>query len=455
MDLNLYNTLSRSVEVFEPLHPSQAGVYSCGPTVYGYAHIGNLRAYLFADVLRRTLLLNGFDVKLAMNITDVGHLTSNADDGEDKVEAAAKQQGKTIAEITAFYTDVFKQDLKHLNIIEPTTWMRATECIPEQIALAQKLETKGFAYRTSDGLYFDTGKLSDYGKLARLNTEQLKEGARVEKNPEKKNPTDFALWKISKPGEKRLQEWDSPWGKGFPGWHLECSVMSTKILGQPFDIHTGGIDHIPVHHTNEIAQSEAAEGKPLANVWMHNEFVTVKDGRMGKSEGNFITLADVIAKGYDPLAYRYFVLQAHYRTPIDFSFEALDAAQNALNNLRQRVEILSKNEPAPHPKEQEVHAAFNDDLNTPRALALLWEMPETDDPAEQYGLCLFADRVLGLGLDAIHGDVPAKVTDLVTQRETARKEGRFEDADTLRTKIEAAGFIVDDTPKGPHIYSKR
>ena len=336
--MRLYNYRSRKKETFKPLEGKTVGLYACGPTVYDFAHIGNLRAYIFADVLKRVLLQNGYQVKQIMNITDVGHLTGDRDMGEDKIQKAALEKHKTAWEIASVYTEAFLDDIKQLNILLPDKLPKATDHIKEMIELIATLEKKGFTYRTTDGLYFDTAKLKDYGKLARLDLAGLREGARVEINAEKKNPTDFALWKSSpnpstSSGQRRQMEWESPWGVGFPGWHIECSAMSVKYLGQPFDIHTGGVDHVPVHHTNEIAQSEAAAGKPLANYWLHSEFVIVNDARMGKSEGNLITLLELKDKGYSPLAYRYFVLAGHYRTRLNFTWEAMAGAQNTLDNL--------------------------------------------------------------------------------------------------------------------------
>ena len=327
MTLYLFNTLGRQKQEFIPIKKGKVGLYTCGPTVYDYAHIGNLRSFIFEDILKRVLQYNNFKVKHAMNITDVGHLVSDSDEGEDKMEKGSRRTGKTAWEIAKFYTLSFKKDLADLNVISPAVLCKATDHIKEQIALIKKLEKKGFTYQTVDGIYFDTSKLNDYGKLADLQHQELKAGIRVDLGG-KKNSSDFALWKFSPKHEKRQMEWKSPWGVGFPGWHIECSAMSVKYLGQPFDIHCGGIDHVPVHHTNEIAQSEAATGKPMANFWLHNEFLNLKDAKMSKSGENFITLPSLIEKGYSPLAYRYFLLQAHYRKQLIFSFEALTAAQN-------------------------------------------------------------------------------------------------------------------------------
>ncbi|MFC1663417.1 cysteine--tRNA ligase, partial [Patescibacteria group bacterium] len=364
MELKLYNTLSKEKELFEPLKDKTVGMYTCGPTVYQYAHIGNLRAYIFADLLRRTLEFNDYKVTQVMNITDVGHLTSDADEGEDKVERSAREAETTIEELTGKYATAFKKDLNLLNIQEPSIWPKASEHIKEQIALIKKLEKNNYTYKTSDGVYFDTIKFKNYGQLANLDIAGLKEGARVEINPEKHNPTDFALWKFSRTDEKRLLEWKSPWGTGFPGWHLECSAMSMKHLGENFDIHTGGIDHVPVHHTNEIAQSEGATGKKVVNYWLHNAFLTIDKEKMAKSTGNLHTLEQLEDIGYKPLAFRYLNLLAHYRQPLEFSLEALTAAQNALGNLYDRIRNMTGD-----PKigcaeyEENFLKAINDDLN--------------------------------------------------------------------------------------------
>ena len=306
-EIKLFDTYTRSKRLFVPLESGKIKVYTCGPTVYDYPHIGNLRAYVFADILRRMFEFNGYDVTHVINITDVGHLASDADEGEDKVEASAREQKRSALEITKFYAEIFKQNLISLNIESPTVWSVATEHIAEQIALVERLEKLGYTYKTSDGVYFDTSKLSDYGHLGRLDINGMMFGARVEENREKRNPTDFALWKFSPKGKKRQMEWDSPWGVGFPGWHIECSAMAMKYLGETIDVHTGGIDHIPIHHTNEIAQSEAVTGKQFARYWMHVAFLSVDGGKMAKSLANFFTLQDLVDKGYDPLSFRYLV----------------------------------------------------------------------------------------------------------------------------------------------------
>ncbi|MBU2219414.1 cysteine--tRNA ligase, partial [Patescibacteria group bacterium] len=339
MAIKFFNTLTLKKEFFKPIKNKRAGIYTCGPTVYNFVHIGNLRAYIFEDILRRTLEYNGYKIKHVMNITDVGHLSSDEDTGEDKIEKSAREQKKSAWEIAGFYTKQFQKDIIELNI-EPAHLMpKATEHIKEQIGLIKILEKKGFTYKTKDGIYFNTSKFKDYGKLGKIDIKGLREGARIEKG-EKKNPTDFALWKLSSSGEKRQMEWDSPWGKGFPGWHIECSAMSTKYLGQPFDIHAGGIDHIPVHHQNEIAQSEAAYDKPLAKYWLHGEFLVIDQKKMSKSEGNFITLNILKEKNFNPLSYRFFVLSSHYRKPLNFSWQAMEAGQRGLEHLYNQISNL-------------------------------------------------------------------------------------------------------------------
>ncbi|MEK6842665.1 MAG: cysteine--tRNA ligase, partial [Nanoarchaeota archaeon] len=332
--IKLYNTLSRKKEVFKPIHKNLVGMYSCGPTVYWYQHIGNLRTYIFSDILKRVLQYNNYKVKHVINVTDVGHLTSDSDEGEDKIEIAARKEGKTAGEIADYYLRVFKEDLKKLNILNPYLWPKATEHIKEQIELIKILEKKGYTYKTKDGIYFNTSKFKSYGKLAHLNIKGLQAGKRINLG-EKKNKTDFALWKFSSSNsEKRLQEWNSPWGLGFPGWHLECSAMSMKYLGSHFDIHTGGQDHIPIHHTNEIAQSETATGKKFVNFWMHGAFLTYHGEKVSKSKGGLYAIFDLEEKGFNPLSFRYLCLTTHYRKPLDFSLQNLETAQISLERLK-------------------------------------------------------------------------------------------------------------------------
>lgn len=449
--LTLFNTLTKTKEAFTPLHDNTVGLYTCGPTVYNYAHIGNLRTFIFEDVLKRALLHEGFKVNHIMNITDVGHLTSDADEGEDKMQTTARKESKTAWDVAEFYTKAFQQDLKDLHVIPPTKFTKATDHIKEQIAWIEKLEAKGITYKTSDGIYYDTSRFETYGKLTGQNLKDLKEGARVEKNPEKKNPTDFALWKFSPKDQQRDMEWDSPWGKGFPGWHLECSVMAQKYLGDTLDIHCGGIDLIPTHHTNEIAQAEAVTGKPFSRFWMHGEFIVVKDAeKMSKSASNFLTLQNLKSKGLDPLSYRYFTFSAHYRQKLTFTFEALEAAQKALTNLRGHIQMWDSPKQGCAEFEDRFFKALDDDLNVPQALAVMWEMIKSENPssAKRQSINVF-DEILGLDLKNINKIlIPEKIQTLADQRETARKEKRFDEADALRSKIQKKGFDIDDTPEG-------
>lgn len=453
--LRLYNTLTRQKEDFLPLQTKRVRMYACGPTVYHYAHIGNLRTYIFEDTLKRALLANGYRVKHIMNITDVGHLTDDADAGEDKMEKGARREGKTAWEIADFYTDAFKKDITALNILPPDKFPKATDHIKEQITLVKTLVKKGFTYEISDGIYFDTTKLDDYGKLALLDKQSLKAGARVAVG-NKKNPHDFALWKFTPAGQSRQMEWNAFGKSGFPGWHVECSAMSIAYLGKQFDIHCGGIDHIPVHHTNEIAQSEAATGKkPWVKYWLHGEFLVLDAAKMAKSGENFITLQTLKEKDISPLAYRYFVLQTHYRKPLTFSWDALSAAQAGLEHLYDAVRALGDEKPriGCAEFEKEFMDAIHDDLNTPQALAVLWKLLKSNYPAhaKQASLLRF-ESTLGLGLDAVPAKaalaIPDDVKELLKQREEARKNNNWNDSDRLRDEIRAKGFIAEDTPRG-------
>jgi len=461
--LKLFNTLTKKKEVFKPLKNKKVGLYTCGPTVYWYAHIGNLRTYIFEDILKRTLEYNGYKVKHIMNITDVGHLTSDADTGEDKIEKGAKREKKTVWEIAQFYTNAFKKDIKRLNIKPPNAWTRATDYIKKQIDFIKILEKKGYTYKISDGIYFDTSKIKDYGKLIGKKKVKLKFGARIGKVKGKKNITDFALWKFSPKDKKRQMEWPSPWGKGFPGWHTECVVMAVEKLGIPFDIHCGGIDHIPIHHTNEIAQAEAVFGKNLAKFWLHGEFLILKEGRMGKSEGNIIILDDLIKKGFDALAYRYLCLGAHYRSKLTFSWEALKTAQNSLNHLYEKIQeiyLSRENKKSDSFQKKFINykkkflSLINDDLNTPLALAFIWKIIKNKkiSPKIKTDLLFDFDKVLGLNLNKVKKiKIPQKVKNLVKKRERYRKEKNWEMADKIRQKIENLGYKVEDTKEGPII----
>ena len=448
MVLKLYNTLTRKKEVFKPLNPPNVGMYSCGPTVYWYQHVGNLKAYVFSDLLRRTLEFEGYKVKQVINVTDVGHLTSDADEGEDKVEKAAKKEGKTAKEITQYYFDLFKKDLEKLNVKNPDVWCWATEHIKEQIELIKKLEEKGVTYRTSDGIYFDTSKIKDYGKLARLKKEGLQAGKRIELK-EKRNPTDFALWKFSPKNEKRQQEWPSPWGIGFPGWHIECSAMSMKYLGESFDIHTGGIDHIPIHHTNEIAQSETATGKKFVKYWLHENFLTLRGEKVSKSKGGLYTLTELEEKGFLPLTVRYFYLTAIYRKPLEFSLEVLENAQNSYKKLKNICAELKDDGKTNKKYLNDFKKAIEDDLNTPKALAVLWKLVRDKKAKGKYQTIKKIDEVFGLELlkkETI--EIPEKVKKLAEEREKARKTKNFKLADELRQEIKKLGYWINDTPEG-------
>lgn len=465
--LKLKNTLTGNLEEFSPLHDKQVGMYNCGPTVYDFAHIGNMRAYIFADILRRVLELRGYSVNQIVNITDVGHLTSDADIGEDKIEKGASREGKSAAEIINFYTEVFLKDIAslHIKVADefPTHFPKATKHIEEQIALIQVLEQKGFVYQTSDGVYFDTSKFPNYGKLGNIDIAGLESGARVEENLEKRNITDFALWKFSKPEEKRQQEWSSPWGTGFPGWHIECSAMSMKYLGETFDIHTGGIDHIPVHHNNEIAQSEGATGKPFSNMWAHSAHITVDGKKMSKSDGNTYRLDDLAHKNIEPLAYRYFVLQGRYGTTLNFTWEAVKAAQTALSKLRKQIEILGTDSGTIDIAYREKFENFMfDDLDTPKALALIWELLKDDTVTakNKRATILFFDTTLALNLgfsdisakEQAFETLPGDVQALISEREEARHKKNWQKSDEIRKAILEKGYELKDTPDGAKVY---
>lgn len=454
MNLRLFDTYTRSVRDFQPLRAGDVGLYGCGPTVYDYAHIGNLRTYIFEDTLRRALEFNGYRVRHVMNITDVGHLTSDADTGQDRMEKGSLRTGMSAWQIAELYTREFQRDLERLNIQPPHVWCRATDHIAEQIDFIRAIEANGCAYRTTDGIYFDTSKVEDYGYLARLNIEGLQAGTRVEM-AEKRNATDFALWKFSPPGEPRQMEWPSPWGTGFPGWHIECSAMAVKYLGPYFDIHCGGEDHIMVHHPNEIAQTQACHNTRLANFWMHGYFLQIDAGRMGKSMGNFLRLQTLIDEGYEPLVWRFLCLGAHYRSKLNFTWEGLAGAATALNRLRLAAHGWGEPGLADAGYLSRFEEQVNDDLNMPRALALTWDLLKSDlPPGAKKATLLEFDRVLGLGLAAWKPALdtpPDAVTALATQRQQARQERRWQDADALRQEIRAAGFDVEDGPQGPRI----
>ncbi len=433
-------------------------IYTCGPTVYWFAHIGNFRAYVFADTLRRVFEYLGYEVRHVMNITDVGHLTTDDDLGEDKLEAGARREGRTPAEIARFYEQAFFTDAQKLNILRPQIICRATEHIPDMIELIRRIEANGFAYRTSVGLIFDTSRYPDYWRLGRLNLGEQRAGARVAVDPERRNPSDFALWITNQP--KHLMQWDSPWGRGFPGWHIECSAMSIKYLGEEFDIHTGGIDHIPIHHTNERAQNFAATGREVVHYWMHNAFLQLGEARMGKSEGNIMTVTELEKQGFEPLAFRYLCLTAHYRMPLNFTIEALQGAQNGLRGLRElglnarTWQNVAGDSEWLERAQLEFRAAIEDDLNLPQAMAVVWSLVREGNRRQDrraWKLLLDFDRVLGFRLgETIDGeqDIPADVRALVEEREQARRAKDWARADRLRAEILSRGFVIEDTKEG-------
>jgi cysteinyl-tRNA synthetase len=472
------NTLSGKKENFIPIKPGVATMYSCGFTVYNQAHIGNIRPYIFSDLISRILKADGYHVRRVINITDVGHLVSDADEGEDKMEIGAKREGTTAEEIAIRYTNLFLQDLRLVNLdTEDILFPRATQYIPEQIAMVKTLEKKGFTYRTHDGIYFDVSTFPDYGKLGGLSDEALKHGdsgsieERIslagrtrlkEFTSEKRNPADFALWKFSPLTSKRQQEWSSPWGMGFPGWHLECSAMIRALLGDTIDIHTGGIDHIPVHHNNEIAQSESVLEHPFVHYWIHGAFLTIDGQKISKSIGNVVYLSEIIERGYHPLSLRYFFLQAHYRSTISFSWEAIGAANEALTRLWKlcaSIEIESKGISVASESQKQLMQFLHDDIGTPQALALLWEVVRDEDLSikEQRGVIEVADAIFGLSLlnppefarKLTMDEVPADIRSLVKDREKARLAKDFEKADLIRDKLQNRGYRVEDAPNGP------
>lgn len=503
--IQLFNSLGRELQELVTIEPGKVRMYTCGLTVYNYAHIGNLRAYLFTDTLRRALQLKGYDVTHVMNITDVGHLTSDADEGEDKMELAAERRGKTVWEIAAYYTEEFQHDLERLAILEPSVWCRATDHVQEMIEFARVIEARGYGYRLDDGLYFDTSKVTDYGRLGLVDVEGLQEGARVGAKEGKRNPTDFAVWRRSPGDKQRLMEWHSPWGVGAPGWHLECSVMSLKYLGSRFDLHTGGIDHRQVHHPNEMAQNEAylGPGCHAVNYWLHNEFLTFgEDGeKMSKSTGRFLRLATLEGWGIHPLSYRHFVLMATYRRPLEFSFEALVAAQSGLSRTLRRIAALQERagrpawlalagearfsrggsfgyiagELAARAREAAGEAAgeavavwldrldeaLSRDLNTPRALAHLGELLADESIAPEAALALAAVYDLALGLRLLETPPEAlslrpesapftaeEVDALLAEREAARRERDFARSDEIRDRLTSGGVLLQDSRAG-------
>lgn len=459
-DIKLFSTLSKSIEDFNPITPHQVGIYTCGPTVYNYAHIGNLRAYVFADTLRRMFEFNNYKVHQVINITDVGHLSSDADEGEDKLEKGAKREGKTVWEVAQFYTDEFMKDMHALNIRTPEQMPKATGHISEIISIVKKLEQKELTYSDGGNVYYDTSKFAPYFDLQGSKPKDEDLASRVENDVNKKHPTDFVLWFTNYKYTNHAMLWDSPWGKGFPGWHIECTAMATKYLGEHFDIHTGGIDHISVHHTNEIAQSEGAYGHKWVNYWMHNNFVIVKDGeKMAKSAGNFLRLQTLIDKGYSPLDYRYYLLGGHYRSVMNFSFEALDGARNARLRLKnilagfKNTEVVSKEHGVRSGDNYEVQfrQKINEDLATPEALAVIWRLIADKDveDTDKFNLITKFDEVMGLDLASLdEQNIPNEIIELAQKRQKARENKDWQFSDNLREKIEKMGYEIldrDDT----------
>lgn len=480
--MKLYNTLTRQVDEIVPYNPSSLGFYACGFTVYDYAHIGHIRRYIMDDVLIRTLKHAGFAVKHVQNVTDVGHLVSDDDAGEDKMEKGARKYGKTVWEVAKEFENYFWKTMDAVGLNRPDVSCKATEHIQEQIELIKRLEVKGFTYVIADGVYFDSSKFAGYGELAKLDVESLKAGARVEMVAGKKNVTDFALWKFSYPNgrafdssmdnptQRRQMEWPSPWGLGFPGWHIECSAMSMKYLGEQFEIHSGGIDHIPVHHTNEIAQAEAATGKhPFVKYWVHHNFLRVNGEKMSKSLGNFYTIDDITTKGFSPMALKLLFLGAHYRSELNFTFETLDAAQKSYDRLITALTAAKKETDRTVLSDEKLskvneyrsrfYALLEDDLRTPEAIALLWEVLKSNIPGgDKYELIAEFDSILGLQLtkqvvaaEAVHANIPSGIQLLLDQRQQAREAHDFAKSDQLRDQIAQFGWQVEDTPKGQQV----
>ena len=454
--LKLFNTLSRKIEEFVPLEKGKVGMYTCGPTVYDYTHIGHLRKYINDDILKKALRANGYSVHHVMNITDVGHLTSDSDTGEDKMEKGASESGRTVWEVAKFFEDYFFKSVSTVNIERADIVCRATEHIGKQVKLIEALEKNGLVYVTSHAVYFDVTKFPKYGQLSGQKLEDKEVGARsdVFVDKSKKHPADFALWFFTVGHFKdHTMRWSSPWGEGFPGWHIECSAMSMEYLGESFDVHTGGIDHIPVHHENEIAQAEGATGQPFVKYWVHHDFVNIDKEKMSKSKKNFLRVEEVEGKGFDPMALRYLYLTGHYRSEMAFSFESLTSAQAALNKLR--LEVRSWNLESGK-KTGEFYNNFlravNEDLNVPKALAVVWEMVKADIPSEQKAADLLEmDKILGLELSKVIGkkiEVPEEVQKLVDLREKARLEKDFKRSDELRGEIKKLGYEVLDSADG-------
>lgn len=460
--MKLYNTLSRTIEDFEPISPPRVGIYTCGPTVYDFTHIGHLRKYINDDVLVKILKSNKFDVKHVMNITDVGHLTSDEDAGEDKLEKGAKKEGKTVLEVAKFFEEDFFKSLRFVNIERPDVVALATEHIDDQVALIEILSKKGFTYKTSQAIYFDVSKFPGYTKLSGQKLDDKITGARsdVVVDNQKRNPADFALWFFTIGRFKdHVLRWPAPFGEGFPGWHIECSAMSMKYLGLSFDIHTGGIDHIPVHHTNEIAQSEAATGQMFVKYWVHSAFLTVDGEKMSKSLGNFYRINDIVNKGFNPLAYRYLTFQTHYRSEMNFTWKALEAAQVALDRLYEIASGFTQVHKDTNIEfERDFQDALNQDLNMPKAISVMWDMLKSKTSDSIKAATLFEmDKVLGLKIQENSRrliNIPDKIREMVGERNKLRKEKRFNAADKLRKDIEKLGYVIEDNEGKTKIIRK-
>ena len=471
MSLELYNTMGRSMQKFTPRTPGKVGFYGCGPTVYNYAHIGNLRAFVFQDTLARSLRFLGYEVTHVMNVTDIGHLTGDNDDGEDKMVNQAREKGQSVLEVAEFYTKAFFDDIDRLNILRPTVMCKATDHVDQMIRLIQRIEANGHTYSAGGNLYFDISTFPGYGALANFNPDDLKAGTRVDIDENKRNPFDFVLWFTKSKFENQALVWDSPWGRGYPGWHIECSAMSMEYLGEQFDIHTGGIDHIQIHHTNEIAQSEGATGKKWVNYWLHNEFLVMDKGKMSKSSGEFLTLQYLIDKGFDPLDYRFFLLGGHYRSQLTFSWESMESARNSRRSLVQRLARITENAeavpeslPANSPANEWIvrfRADIEQDLSTPRALSQLQGLIRDTDvpPAEALAAVALMDRVLGLNLienaaalvasSKETGDLDdGRIDALIAERADAKKAKNFARADEIRNQLKESGIILEDTASG-------
>ena len=460
--IKLYNTWSRKKELFKPISDDCVRLYTCGPTVYNYSHIGNFRAYIFEDILRRTLEYFGYKVKHVMNVTDVGHLVSDADTGEDKMVIGARREGKTVKEIALYYEKIFFQDAESLNILRPHVVCRATAHVNDMIEFVRVLVDKGYAYEVEGNVYFEISKFPEYGKLSGIPIEKLLAGARIEVDKNKRHPGDFALWLSKSKFPNQVMQWDSPWGRGFPGWHIECTVLAIKYLGKRLDIHCGGIDHIPIHHTNEIAQAEAYLGHRWCDVWMHGEFLVLKRDKMSKSKEGFLDLRALVNHGFEPLHYRYFCLGAHYRQQLEFSFEGLEGAKRAYEKLRQRVlefradiDVTHSNPKLMKEYISEFKSVIADDINAPLALAVLWKVVKDTKllSRDKLNLLLEFDRVLGLGfITAERKELPEAYRKLIKQREQARKDKNWDEADRLREELRQHDIGIKDTLKGTKWY---